>query len=143
MAFIQIINKFYKKNMNYLSLIKINKVRVLSFKPLTFLSFIVFFTIIFFSISNLVTKKNKEHRNNLSEVTKNSEFSNLTSYLISKINSPYQEIDYTIKNNDTIEKILKNYNIKSEDIKKISTKLKKKSFQIYIQVENCLLFTKS
>ena len=35
-------------------------------------------------------------------------------------------MNYIIKNNDTIEKILKNYNIKRYDIKNISTKLKEK-----------------
>ena len=53
------------------------------------------------------TKKNNENANNLKEITKNREFSNLTNFLISKINSPYEEIDYVIKNNDTVEKILK------------------------------------
>ena len=39
-------------------------------------------------------------------------FSNLTNFLISKINSPYEEIKYIIKNNDTVEKILKKFKIK-------------------------------
>ena len=60
------------------------------------------------------------------EVLKTNEFLNLTNYFSSKINSPYEEIKYVIKNNDSIEKILKNYNIKNEDIKEISVKLKEK-----------------
>ena len=43
-----------------------------------------------------------------------------------KINNPYKEIKYLIKNNDSIEKILKKYKVQSIDIKNISTKLKEK-----------------
>jgi len=46
--------------------------------------------------------------------------------LISKINSPYEEKGYVIKNNDTIEKILKEYKIRNEDIRDISLQLKKR-----------------
>ena len=53
-------------------------------------------------------------KKNLSEITKTSGFSNFSNFLISKINSPYKEINYVIKNNDTIEKILK---IKSYEMK--------------------------
>ena len=101
-----------------------NKLKILNLNPVILLSFIILFSIFFFTISNLIIKKNKENKNNFTEVTKSNEFSNLTNYFISKINSPYEEVGYVIKNNDTIEKILKKYNISSIDIKKISTKLK-------------------
>ena len=52
------------------------------------------------------------------------EFANLSEFFVSKINSPYKEIKYLIKNNDSVEKILKNLDIRSSDIKIISTKLK-------------------
>ena len=56
----------------------------------------------------------------------------LTNYIFSKINSPYEESRYSIKNNDSIEKILKKFNVRDEDIKKISLNLKrKKLFKIY------------
>ena len=54
------------------------------------------------------------------------EFSNLTGYFISKINSPYKEIEYVIQNNDSIEKILRKININVNDIKIISNNLKQK-----------------
>ena len=44
--------------------------------------------------------------------------------MVSKITSPYEEVNYQIKKYDTIEKILKNYNIKSDDIKNVSSELK-------------------
>ena len=59
------------------------------------------------------------------EVTENSEFSNLTNFFISKINSPYKEISYVVKNNDTVEKILKKFEVQDKDIRDISVQLKK------------------
>ena len=126
MTIVQFINNFLKKKLNFFLSIKEIKLGVFAFNPSIFLVFLVFFSILFFAASNLVNLKNKNNQNNIKEITDSSEFSNLTSYFISKINSPYEEVSYIIKKNDTIEKILKNYNIKNKDIKNISTKLKKK-----------------
>ena len=120
----QIINNFFHTKFSFFSLNKVKKIKILGTNPLIVLGFIIFFSVIFFFISSLVNKKNTDNENNLVEITKTREFSNLTNYFISKINSPYEEVNYIIKKNDTIEKILKNYKIKSEDIKNISTKLK-------------------
>jgi len=76
--------------------------------------------------NNAIEEYEFENKNNLISVKNSKEFSNLTNFLISKISSPYEEIKYTIKNNDTIEKILKKNNINFEDISNISTKLKLK-----------------
>jgi murein DD-endopeptidase MepM/ murein hydrolase activator NlpD len=110
---------------------------------LTILSFIIFFSILFFIITNLINHKNKVNGDNLKEVLKTNEFLNLTNYFSSKINSPYEEIKYVIKNNDSIEKILKNYNIKNEDIKEISLKLKEKKLSnIYSGRKLSLIYKK-
>ena len=143
MTIAQIINIFLKKKLNFLTSLKVNNFKIINFNPLIFLSFIVFFSILFFNLKNIIKKKNENNKNNLSEVIETSEFSNLTNYFISKINSPYQEINYTIKSNDTIEKILKNYNIKNADIKNISTKLKEKKFSnIYSGRKLSLIYKK-
>ena len=106
-------------------------------------SFIVFFSILFFIVTNLIAHKNKVNDNNFKEVLKTNEFLNLTNYFSSKINSPYEEIKYVIKNNDSIEKILKNYNIKNEDIKEISVKLKEKKLSnIYSGRKLSLIYKK-
>jgi murein DD-endopeptidase MepM/ murein hydrolase activator NlpD len=110
---------------------------------LTIPSFIIFFAILFFIVTNLITHKNKVNGDNLKEVLKTNEFLNLTNYFSSKINSPYEEIKYVIKNNDSIEKILKNYNIKNEDIKEISVKLKEKKLSnIYSGRKLSLIYKK-
>ena len=143
MAIIQIINNLYKKKLNFLLSLLARKLNVFHFNPTHILIFIILFSILFFTISNLINKKNEGNANNLMEVTESSEFSNFTNYFISKINSPYEEVSYVIKNNDTIEKILKNYKIKSDDIEKISTKLKKKKLSnIYSGKKLSLIYKK-
>ena len=63
---------------------------------------------------------------NFEEIQQNSEFSNLKNFIASKINSPYEEVNYIIRSNDTVEKILKKYKVQNEEIKKISVQLKQK-----------------
>ena len=100
--------------------------KVLNWKYfLYFFSIIIFFTI-FVIISNLINHKNKLESQNLNSVVASKEFSNLSDYFLSKINSPYKEIKYLIQNNDSIEKILKKLDINSNDIKIISNNLKQK-----------------
>ena len=143
MTIIQILNNFYKKKVNIWSLAKVNKLKIFNFNPIFFLSLIVLVSAIFFTFSSIVNQKNKENQKNLRQVTQTNEFSNLKNYLISKINSPYEEVRYLIKNNDSIEKILKKYDIKNEDIKKISSKLKQKKLSnIYAGRELLLIFKK-
>ncbi len=126
MAIIQFFTNFYKKSLYFVSDKRVSKVKFLSFNPIVFISFLIFFSFIFFTTLNFINKKNLETKNNLKEVTDSKGFSNLSNYFISKINSPYEEINYVIKKNDTIEKILTNYNILDEEINDISTKLKQK-----------------
>jgi murein DD-endopeptidase MepM/ murein hydrolase activator NlpD len=80
----------------------------------------------------LINKKNKENESNFREIIKTDDFLSFANFLISKISSPYKEINYVIKNNDTVEKILKQFNVRKEDIRNITLKLKtKKLANIY------------
>ena len=79
---------------------------------------------------------------NITEVTKSNDFSDFTDFLISKINSPYKEINYIIKNNDTVEKILKTYKVRKEDIKIITVKLKEKKLSNIYSGRNLSLIIK-
>ncbi len=126
MSIIRKIGSFIKKKFNLLSLIDASASRIQKFNPFILISFLIIFSLIFFISSSISNKKNRENKNNFKEITKTSEFANLTNFLLSKINSPYDEINYVIKNNDTVEKILKNYKIKKEDITSISAKLNEK-----------------
>jgi len=132
MTIIQKISIFMKKKLNFLSLINAKAIQIQGFNPLILISFLIIFSTLFFVASSLIQKKNDENVNNLKEITQTSEFSNFTNFLISKINSPYEEINYVIKKNDTVEKILGQYKIKNDEIRKISAQLKgKKLTNIY------------
>ena len=126
MTIIQKFNTFIKTKYNFLSFFNTKSLKIQKFNPFFLISFLVIFSTLFFVSSNLINKKNMENANNFKEVIKSNEFSNLTNFLTSKINSPYEEINYVIKNNDTIEKILKKFKIRDEDIKDISISLKQK-----------------
>ena len=142
MALIQIFNNFYKKKLNIGFFIKTSKIKILNLNPVIF-SFIVIFSIIFFTVSSIVIKKNRENNENLRIISKSNEFYNLTNFLLSKITSPYGELKYVIKNNDTIIKILKKFNIQDSDIKNISVKLKQKKLDsIYSGRELTLVYKK-
>ena len=100
--------------------------KVLNRKHLLYLFSVILFFSMFIIISNLINQKNKMESQNLNSMIESKEFSNLTSYFISKINSPYKEIEYLIQNNDSIEKILKKLDASTNDIKIISNNLKQK-----------------
>ena len=87
---------------------------------------ITLFSFAFYVVININNKKNLEKRNNFNSLTTSNEFSNFANFFISKLNSPYSEIKYSIKNNDSIEKILKYFEVQERDIKDISFKLKQK-----------------
>ena len=126
MTIIRKISNFIKKKSSFFSFSELRVLNIQGFNPtLVVLSLVVFSSIFFLSL-NIITSKNERNENNLKEITKTSEFSQLTDFLISRLNSPYEEISYVIKNNDTVEKILKKYNIKDSDIRDITIKLKEK-----------------
>ena len=124
MTIIQKFTIFTKKKLNFFYASSIKTLRIQRFNPFIVISFLIVFSAIFFISSNLIKKKNNKDGNNLKEITKNDEFFNLTNFLVSKINSPYEEISYVIKNNDTVEKILKQFKIQNNDIREISVQLK-------------------
>ena len=143
MTLIQIFNNYFKKKTLNLFSISDYKFRFENFKFLILLSLIVLFTIIYFSLTNFIEEKNKENIENLNTISKSNDFLNISNYFISKINSPYKEINYTIRNNDSIEKILKKNNIKENEINNIVEKLKEKKLSsIYTGRELKLILKK-
>ena len=142
MAIIQKIITFLRKKYNFLFSLDAKVLRVQKFSQLIIISFLLVFTCLFFISLNLINNKNKQNESNLTDITQANEFANLKSFFISKINSPYEEINYTIKNNDTIEKILKNFKIRNEDIKNITIKLKQKKLANIYSGRKLLLIIK-
>ena len=116
---------------NLLKLFKVKKMSNIqdfsrNSKFIFYLLLFVALLIIFIFVNNQITKKQRIESNNLDKIVKSGEFKGLGEYLISKINSPYEEVEYLIQNNDSIEKILKKLNVNANDLKKISNNLKEK-----------------
>ena len=126
MTLIHKIKNFQKKNYNLFRVISLKSLQIKSFNPVFLIFAFIIFSGVFVISSNFINKKNEDATRNFKEITKTNEFSNLAHFFISKINSPYEEIEYVIKNNDNIEKILNQYQISDKDIKNISLKLKEK-----------------
>ena len=143
MTFIQLISNFLKRKHYSTVLLRINKSKILGISSLLFFTSLVFISVVFFTISSLITERNLQNQNNLNVVRKSSEFSRFTNFLVTKINSPYEEIKYVIKNNDSIERILKKFNVIEKDIKIITVKLRQKKLSnIYSGRELSLIVKK-
>ena len=91
------INIFFKKKLNYLTFLDVKTLRINRLNPIILIFFLIVFSILFFISSSLINKKNIDDANNFKEITNNNEFLNLTNFLFSKINSPYEEIEYVVK----------------------------------------------
>ena len=126
MTIIQKIIVLFKKKPNFLSIFDAKTLRLKKFNLIIIISFLIFFSSLYFISSNILMKINNNSRNNFKEIITTNEFQNFTNFLISKINSPYQEISYVIKANDSIEKILKQFKLKNDEISEITKKLKEK-----------------
>ena len=126
-----------------MSIARFNEIKLRNYNFLMILVASVGLLAFFIFYSSLIDKKDIENKKNLKEITKSSEFSKLTNFFTAKIHSPYHEIKYKIKNNDSVEKILKNFNIRNQDIKNISFKLKQKKLSnIYSGRELSLIYKK-
>ena len=137
--FNNIFRKFKKSELSF----KLSKIKILNFNIVILFFSIVFFSFLYFISLNLISKKNLNNQENLSDISKSSEFSQISNFLVAKINSPYKDIKYTIKKNDSVEKILNQFNIRNEEVKEISLKLKQKKLtNIYSGRELKLIYKK-
>ena len=143
MAIIHYFNNIFRKIKKSELSYKLSKIKILNFNTVILFFFIVFFSLLYFISLNLVSKKNLNNQENLSDISKSSEFSKISNFLVAKINSPYKDIKYTIKKNDSVEKILNQFNIRNEEVKEISLKLKQKKLtNIYSGRELKLIYKK-
>ena len=143
MTIIEIFNDFIRSKLKFRYDSKFSKVKNLNLNLVFLLVLISLVTITFFSVSNYISAKNLKNQKNFKDLSNTDEFSNLTNYFISKISSPYGEIEYLIQKNDSIEKILNKFEMNNKDIKFISTKLKQKKLSnIYSGRKLKLVFKK-
>ena len=92
--------------------------------------FYFFLISFFFTIYALVLNQVKSHtelkENNFNYFLESNEFSNIKDFILENIKSPYKEYIYTVENNDTLEKILKKYNIDNIEINNLIREIVKK-----------------
>ena len=91
--------------------------------------FFVFLVLLVFSytfFSNKIIENKKLEGENANNLKSSNEVMSFTNYLLKNLKSPYVEHNYIIQNNDSIEKILNNYNVEYSETKLIVNSLKKK-----------------
>jgi murein DD-endopeptidase MepM/ murein hydrolase activator NlpD len=85
---------------------------------------------IFFLLYALILNEIKSYtnlkKNNFNSFLESNEFSNLSQFIFQNIKSPYEEYNYTIQNNDTLEKVLKKFKIDKTETNSIINKIVKK-----------------
>ena len=111
----------------------VNETSVFSRKKIIFSLSILFFLILLIFINNFMISSNKEKNESLEELVSSSEIKNVKEYFFNTLRSPYKEYKYIIKNNDSVEKILKKFKVSNDEIKIIVNDLKsKKLTNIYM-----------
>ena len=111
----------------YKSLINISKKfpAVISHKKNFFVFSFLFMIIasITFSYNTSIKQKRLEEINSF---LSNNQTVLLKNYLLNQLKSPYLEYEYVVKNNDTVESILKKFSVKNSEINLIVEEIKKK-----------------
>ena len=102
-----------------------NKINIIDSKNILiyFLSFITILVAYLFIDKQLDVYKKKKQKN-FNEIASSEELSKINNFFLDKLRSPYIERHYIIQNNDSVEKILNNFNIQDVDIKNIVNELK-------------------
>ena len=104
----------------------INSLEVFQKKYLLYFFGLVVFFVFYIFIVTQFKYYNKIKENNFKSFLNSTEFNDIKENFINGLRSPYKEYKYVIKNNDTIEKILNNFNVDSKDLKALSKELKRK-----------------
>jgi len=100
--------------------------------PLYLFGLILFFLFYIYIINEIKINSALKEKN-FNTFLKSKEFSNVKEYFFDSLRTPYKEYNYIVKSNDTIEKILKSYEVLEKDIKDLGQELReKKLFNIYV-----------
>ena len=118
------INDFLTNLVKFSRKLSKNNVLFSRVKPAYFIGGTLLFLIVYFSF--LINENLKEKRaEQISSFLSNNQTVLLKNYIFNKIKSPYLEYDYIVKNNDTIESILKKFSVKRDEIAFVVKKIKK------------------
>jgi murein DD-endopeptidase MepM/ murein hydrolase activator NlpD len=93
--------------------------------PFYFFILVVFF-VMYAVVLNQFKSYTKLKENNFNSFLKSKEFNNIKEFVFDNIRSPYKEYSHNVKNKDTLEKILKKYNIDPVEINNLTSKIIKK-----------------
>ncbi len=80
-----------------------------------FIFLMVFFSLYIFIVNQFKSYSIKKEEN-YNNFVNSKEFNNIKNYLFDNLKSPYKEYSYTIKKNDSLDKILKQYEVLNTDI---------------------------
>ena len=121
------VNQFLTNINKKISSLKRERTRILSRKMeeivlITSSILLIFFIYFAIAYNSFLEKKRIK---SIDSFLSNNQTVLLKNYILNKVKSPYLEYDYVVKNNDTIEKILKKFSIKNDEITFIVKKLKK------------------
>ena len=121
------VNRFLTNINKKISSLKRERIKILSPKMeeiVLITSSILFIFFIYFAITynSILEKKRIE---SIDSFLSNNQTVLLKNYILNQVKSPYLEYDYIVKDNDTIEKILKKFSIKNDEIIFIVKKIKK------------------
>ena len=98
------------------------------FKRYFFLFLALVVIVFLFSVlSKKIFENNKSENDDILNIFESDKYSVIKEYFLEKYQSPYKKYKYTIKNNDSIEKILNSHNVKYNEIKLIVNDLKKEN----------------
>ena len=100
------------------------------FLSLGFIVFFVFLLTVVYRSDDQITKKSEVY------IDKSKDLEIFQKFLLSKIKSPFINVDYEIKSGDTIQKILKKYKIQDNEIQQIINQYKKYSNPNKLIVKN-------
>ena len=93
--------------------------------PFYFFLIAVFFTM-YALILNQIKSYTKLQENNYNFFLNSNEFNNIKDFVFDNVKSPYKEYSHTVKNNDTLEKVLKKYNISNVEVNNLISKVVEK-----------------
>ena len=133
------LNKFAINKLNSLGKLSLSKREKIVY-PLIFVSIILALFIV--DIANKQIADNQSKIKN--RLLENSELIAIKKFIINNIKSPFENINYRVKKGDTLVKILKNHQIKNQDIDKAISEFKKHNkssnimcgFDIFLTIRN-------
>jgi len=84
------------------------------------------FFVVYAVILDQIRVYTKLKENNFNSFLKSEEFNNIKDFLFENIKSPYKEYNHIVVDNDTLEKVLKKYNVSNAEINNLISETNKK-----------------